>query len=160
MFTATDIFFVLIILIFSLMALAKGLVNELFGKASVIAGIAAAVFFYNKLAPYVQNYVKQEIISKILSFLLIFILVYLVMKIIQHIVAKAFSTEIMHGLDKALGLLLGMAEGLAVVFFLIFLINNTRWPVFNNILKDSFFVKHLSLFTVPGDSIGEILPNV
>ena len=144
MFTPIDVFFVIVILIFSLMALAKGLVNELFGKASVIVGFACAIFFYGKLSPYVNAYVKQLTLSNVIAFLLIFILAYLVMKIIQHIVAKAFSTEIMHGLDKALGLLLGIIEGLFVVGFIIVLMTSQPWLNFNRILHGSFFVKILS----------------
>ena len=49
MFTPIDIFFVLVILVFALMALAKGFVKELFGKASVIVGIGVAFMFYERL---------------------------------------------------------------------------------------------------------------
>lgn len=144
MFTAIDIFFILVILIFSLMALAKGFVNELFGKVSIVAGLVCAFIFFGKLSPYVQEYVKHEVLAKILAFLMIFIVVYLTIKIIQHFVAKAFSTEIMHGLDKALGMLLGFVEGLAIVACIIILMNSQPWFNFKGVLHGSFFVKLLS----------------
>ena len=71
MFTPIDIFFVLVILVFALMALAKGFVKELFGKASVIVGIGVAFMFYERLSVYVLPYIKNVLLAKILSFLVI-----------------------------------------------------------------------------------------
>ncbi len=154
MFTAVDIFFILVILIFSLMALAKGFVNELFGKVSVVAGLVCAFIFFGKLAPYVQEYVKHTVLAKVLAFLMIFIVVYLTIKIIQHFVAKAFSTEIMHGLDKALGMLLGFVEGLAIVACIIILMKAQPWINFSTLLRGSFFVKLLStVISTPINSV-------
>ncbi|QTQ11917.1 CvpA family protein [Treponema parvum] len=144
MFNAIDVFFVFVLLIFALMAAAKGLIKEFFGKASVICGIAAAVVFYGRLAFYASNYIKNEIISRILSFLVIFIVVYLLIKIIQHLSAKIFSSEIMGGLDHALGFLFGCAEGLAVIAFLIVLMRGQPWIDFRKILSGSFFYKMLA----------------
>ena len=143
MFTPIDIFFVLVILVFALMALAKGFVKELFGKASVIVGIGVAFMFYERLSVYVLPYIKNVLLAKILSFLVIFILAYLVVKIIQHIVANAFSSEIMHGLDKALGLLLGFVEGLTVVTAIIVIMLSQPWINCKEVLGGSFFLKTL-----------------
>ena len=89
-----DICFLLIILIFAISGVVKGIVKEFFSKAAVIGGLALAIIFTPKLDFYVVKTIHNEIISKIVSFLLIFVIVFLIVCIIQQLVAKAFSGEI------------------------------------------------------------------
>lgn len=144
MFSAVDVFFIVVIMILALIAAAKGFVKEFFGKAAIVLGIACSVFFYGRLSPYVGQYVKNAVFSQIVSFLLIFIVVYLIVKIIQHLVAKIFSSEIMGGLDHSLGFLWGIAEGLTLVALLIVLMCGQPWIDFSRLLKNSFFYKMLA----------------
>lgn len=143
-FAPIDICFLIIILIFSLSALAKGFIKELFGKVSVIGGLALSIIFTPKLNAYVSKSISNQIVSKVLSFLLIFICVFLIINILQHIIAKIFSGEIMRGLDRTLGFALGVAEGLVVVTFIITILVLQPWFDVQPILTDSRFVDLLS----------------
>ncbi|MCI1208686.1 MAG: CvpA family protein [Treponema sp.] len=153
-FAAIDVVFFIIIILFSLTAAAKGLVNEFFGKASLIGGLAVAVIFYTKLVPYVLKYVKNSVLAVVISFLLIFVVVYLIVRIIQQILNKIFSGEILRGLDHALGFLFGIVEGLVVVSFVLILMLSQPWINFDAVLKDSFFYSVLhSLVSRPVDMV-------
>ena len=117
-FTPVDICFLILMLVFAVLALLKGFIKEIFGKVSVIGGLACSIVFSPRLTPYVENALHNKIVSVVLSFLLVFVAVFLVICIVQRVFEKIFSGEIMRGLDRVLGFLLGAAEGLVVVLFL------------------------------------------
>lgn len=142
-YTAIDAVFLIVILLFAITAMAKGLINEVFGKASVIISIAAAVVFTPVLEKYVLDTIKKEAVAKVLSFLIIFVMVFLVIRIAQTILKKIFSMSILKSLDRALGLCLGIAEGVAVVSFAIFVLKAQPWFEAEGLLHGSIFVRIL-----------------
>lgn len=150
--TPIDICFLIVVLVFAVAALMKGFVKELFSKISVIGGLAVAIFFAPKLDVYVGQTITNSALSISLSFFLIFIVVFLALSIIQHFVAKIFEGEIMKGLDKTLGFLLGIAEGLVVVIFVIAVLKVQQFYDFSDIFKDSLFYRFLgNVFNIPSD---------
>ncbi len=157
-FAPIDIGFFIIILVFAISALIKGFLNELFSKISVIAGLAFAIIFTPKLDVFVHNSIKNETLSKVVSFFLIFIVVFLVVCIIQQIVKKIFSGEIMAGLDKTLGFLLGVIEGLIVTVFVIAVLKVQPWFNISSIFEGSFFYKMLGAFVkIPENYISSVV---
>lgn len=147
-----DICFLVVVLVFAVAALMKGFVKELFSKVSVIGGLAVAIFFAPKLDVYIGQTISNSVLSLSLSFFLIFIVVFLTLSIIQHFVSKVFEGEIMKGLDKTLGFLLGIAEGLVVVIFVIAVLKVQQFYDFSDIFKDSLFFRFLgNVFNIPSD---------
>ena len=156
-----DICFIIIILIFALTALAKGLVKELFSKVSFIGGLALAIVFTPTLDKYVAQTIKNPAASKTVSFIIIFTAVFLIISIIQQLVAKIFSGEIMKGLDRTLGFLLGLAEGLIVVAFVMIILIVQPWYDTSGIFADSLFYKYLSgIIKMPADYLRGFAENV
>ena len=80
----------------------------------------------------------------LLAFLLIFMLVFLILQIIKTIIGHAFDTEIMGGLDKALGFFFGIIEGLAVVMLILVLLSVQPFIPMDNAFATSFFFRLLS----------------
>lgn len=144
MFNVLDIVFILIILVFSIIATAKGFVKEIFNKASWILGIILGIIFCKKLSPFLESFVKSPTLRTLLAFLLIFMLVFLILQIIKTIIGHAFDTEIMGGLDKALGFFFGIIEGLAVVMLILVLLNVQPFIPMDNAFATSFFFRLLS----------------
>lgn len=144
MFNVIDIIFILIILVFSIIATAKGFVKEIFNKASWILGIVFGVIFCKKLSPFLEGFVKSETLRTICAFLLIFMVVFLILQIIKTIIHNAFDTEIMGGLDKALGFFFGIIEGLAVVMLIIVLLSIQPFFPTEAIFGNSFFFNLLA----------------
>ncbi len=150
--TPVDICFIVIILVFAIMALKKGFIKELFSKASVIVGLAVAIFLAPKLDSYVSQTISNSVLSISLSFFLIFIVVFLALSIIQHFVSKVFEGEIMKGLDRTLGFILGVVEGLVVVIFVISVLKVQNFYDFSEILNGSIFYKLLGgMISVPSE---------
>lgn len=139
MFNIIDIFFIIIILIFAIIAAAKGFVKEIFNKASWFGGIILGCLFAKKLQPYLISVVKNDFFALLLSFLLIFAVVFLIIQIIKTIIGRAFEGDIMKGLDKSLGFFLGIVEGLAIVMLIIIIANSQTLFSVEPIFKDSFF---------------------
>ena len=142
-FTLTDVIILVIILIFAVIATAKGFINAIFGKLCWILGLIAAFLFYKKLISHMNDFIHNEIISAVLCFVLIFVIVFLFVKIIQTILSKIFDGDIMKGLDRSLGFLFGLLEGFLVVFVFIFLLTNQPWFDVSKLFEGSFFVKIL-----------------
>ena len=87
-------------------------------------------------------------------FSLIFVIVFLIVCIIQQLVAKAFSGEIMKGLDRTLGLFLGIIEGLVIVAFVIVVLSIQPWFNVEQLYEGSLFYKLLAnLLKIPTDYI-------
>lgn len=144
MFSIVDVIFLILILIVALAVTAKGFLKEIFNKASWILSILFGVMFYSKLDIFVSEFVHVAALSKILSFLLIFVAVFLLIKIIQTIVGKIFEGEILRGLDRALGLLLGIVEGLGIIFLIIYILYVQPWFPIDALFEGSFFYKIFS----------------
>lgn len=153
-YAAIDIVFIIIIVVFMISAAVKGLIKEFFGKAAFIGGIIFAVIFTPKLELYVQSGIKNTTIAKVISFLLIFVIVFLIVKIIQEIISRIFSGEILRGLDRSLGLVFGIIEGIAVVAFILVLMEAQPWFNVDSLLKGSFFESVLnSIIKGPAEKI-------
>ena len=154
-FAVIDWVFSGIIILFAIGGVIKGFIDNVFGKIAFIAGIILAYLFYKNIAGSILKDVKNPYVANVLAFLLIFVVVFLVIKIIQMIVAKVFEWSILKSLDRTLGFIFGMIEGVAVVCLVIFLI--TVQPFFNplNILGESFYYGLVSsLFHSTREEIG------
>lgn len=156
-----DICFLIIILIFALSALAKGLIKELFSKVSFIVGLVLAIIFTPRLDIYVSDSIKNPALSKTVSFVIIFTAVFLVISIIQQLIAKIFSGEIMRGLDRTLGFLLGVLEGLIVISCVLVVLTAQPWLDVSDIFEGSLFYKYLGgIIQIPADYLRRFAENV
>jgi len=141
-----DWVFMVIILVFVVLALLKGFVNELFGKASWIVGIICAIFFYSKVALILNGKIANMIVCNILAFILIFIVSFLVLRIVGTIIHKVFTLSILRGLDKALGAMFGLIEGFAIVCFIMFIMTIQPFVDCYELLSDSFFYSIMNTY--------------
>lgn len=142
-FTILDVIFIFIILLFAIIAAAKGFVKELFNKAALIVGILLGCLFAKKLQPYI-TFVNNSGLALIVAFLLIFMVVFLIIQIVKTIVGRAFEGEIMKGMDRSLGFFLGILEGFIVVMFILILLEAQPFFPTDEILGRSFFYNILA----------------
>ena len=138
-FATIDWIFSIIILIFAVSGLIKGFIDNVFGKIAFVAGILLAYLFYKDVATGLLKDIKIPVAANIISFLLVFVVTFLVIKIIQMIVAKVFEWSILKSLDRTLGFIFGIVEGIAVVCLIVFLL--TAQPFFNTqtLFEGSFY---------------------
>lgn len=138
-FVTIDWIFSIIILIFAISGIIKGFIDNVFGKIAFVAGIILAYLFYKDIATSLLKDVKIPFAANVIAFLLIFVVTFLVIKIIQMIVAKVFEWSILKSLDRTLGFVFGIVEGVAVVCLVVFLLSSQ--PFFNTqpLFEGSFY---------------------
>jgi len=135
-----DIVYILIILLFAILATKNGFIREVFGKLAIILGIIAGISFTGLLEPFVSNVITNKVISTVVCFLLLFIITFLLVHIIQTLISKAFEGEILEGLDRVLGFILGLVEGCVVICFIMIILLSQPWfPEIQNFVKQGFF---------------------
>ncbi|MGL4983023.1 MAG: CvpA family protein [Treponemataceae bacterium] len=141
-----DIFFGIIVFIFMIHGSIRGFVEEFFSKLAFIIALIGSFLFYPHFIHLYENFVSVIIVRNILSFASIFIIIYVIVRLLQKIVGLAFRGEILKGLDKSLGILLGVLEGLLIVGVLLFVLYSQQFFNTEALLKDSIFVKLLQPF--------------
>lgn len=146
MIAPIDIVFLLIILLCSVLAAMNGFLNEVFGKAAPVVAVWVALIFYKPLVLPIQQYVKNPTVSVILAFVLVFVMAFIVVKLMQSVIKNIFGGEIFTQLDRFLGVIFGIIEGVAVVCVILILLRLQPWFPVSSILEKSFFDSMLNPF--------------
>ena len=143
-----DIVFIVILAAAAIRCTFKGFVAELMSMAALILGIVAAIFFSKAGAMLIDTYIGYSNWNQIVAFLVIFILVYLITKLVEGIIRRLLDRINLDRLDKALGFFLGLAEGLVVIVFIVYLLEVQ--PIFDTKqLLESSFVARIILEVIP-----------
>jgi membrane protein required for colicin V production len=115
---ALDWVFIVVLALLGLRCMIKGFVAEVLSVAAILAGLLGGLFLYKGAGQLFVVWglkAKPEILPAILGFAAVFILIFLVVKIIERLLREGIEAAELGGVDRALGLVLGLAEGLLVV---------------------------------------------
>ncbi len=135
-----DIFFLIVIILFSILVAIKGFVAEFFGKAAFGLALLCALLFFDNATPLVASFIPAPVIPSIIAFVLIFSAVFIVLKTIQLITKKLFfSGAVMGSLDRSLGFLLGLIEGIVICALICVIIQIQPLVDLDFLLADSLF---------------------
>ena len=126
-FSLLDVLFLMIVLYFSMAGAHNGFIKEVFGKLAFICALLAGVFFCGYVKPVFSSKIHIEAASIICAFLLIFICVFIFVKIIQVILSRIFTGEVLGSLNKSLGFLFGLCEGVLFVCCFLIIIKAQTW---------------------------------
>ncbi|MCL2213582.1 MAG: CvpA family protein [Treponema sp.] len=145
-FTVMDFIFMGLIGLFMIRCYLKGFVSELFSMAGLVFGILAALFFYKNGGEFLRTQFWPDlnnIIPEIIAFIALFIIVLITVKMLAVMLKGIINGIKLGGIDRFLGIIFGMAEGIAVISLVLFIINIQ--PLFNSssILTGSFFANLL-----------------
>lgn len=117
-----DVLFGILLLFFSLRGVLRGFVGEVFSIGAVALGIGAGYF----LGPHVAQIMEQKLHlsgwGNVVAFLGVFLLVYMLLKLIEKLFRGFIESLHLQNLDKALGLFLGVGEGLILVLLLLWVL--------------------------------------
>ena len=140
-----DIFIIIIVTILTLRGFLRGFIKEFFALGAFVFGILAGIFFHKAGAEYIRNNFLGDInfFPEILAFITLFLIIYIICMIVQKILNDVIMGMNLSGIDKFLGGIMGLAEGLIVVFIVLFVI--VIQPVFDlsSLLYDSIFARIL-----------------
>jgi membrane protein required for colicin V production len=145
-YAPVDIAFTILIIIITIRAALHGFVEEFLSLAWLVLGLLFAVNFYKKGAAFVRTKILHdtEILPEVLAFIALFLTVFIAVKIITFILKDIIERINLGGLDRFLGALFGVLEGLLAVALVIFIINIQ--PLFEKdaVLKNSIYNRFLS----------------
>ena len=137
-----DYILIAILLIFVIRGFVRGLINEIFGFGSFIIPLLLGILFYQKMGAVFAPSMNL-IVANVLGFLVVFICAFVLIKIIQLLVKTIFSGPILNSLDKTLGLLMGFAEGGALVFLILVALVEIKGKIDTSALLESSVVYEL-----------------
>jgi membrane protein required for colicin V production len=148
-----DIIFVVLMVIFVVRCSLRGFIGEIMSMASVVLGLLASFFFYKNGGAYIREKFMpgMEVIPDILAFLALFLIVFILIKILELMLKEIVEGIRLGGADRFLGIFFGLAEGIAVVCLVLFVL--TVQPLFDPapLLNKSFFAKILLPFITGGE---------
>ena len=147
---AVDIVFIVIIFIFALHCAVKGFVSEVMSLAAVILGILSAIFFFRSGAAFIRETFMPGIMAlpEILAFIVIFFIVFAVIKLLETMLKTIIEGIHLGTLNRVLGFIFGVAEGVIVVCLLLFVIYVQPFADSARILNGSFFAELLLPFVI------------
>lgn len=145
-FTAIDIVFALLLVFTTIRAGIRGFVREFMSMASVGVGILAAVLFSALIAELIMEFFGSSAWSQVVAFLGIFVLAYAIVKLFEKGLQRLVERINLESLDHALGLFLGVAEGVLLTFILILLIQVQPFVEPERLLRGSAFARLLLPF--------------
>jgi membrane protein required for colicin V production len=159
-FEIIDIIFTVLIALLVIRCALRGMVEELLSMAGLVLGLLGAFFFYHAGGAFIRDKFMpdMEIIPNILAFIAIFVIVLLTVKVLQFILQDILNRIHLGGLDRFLGALFGILEGIVLVSLVLFILSVQ--PLFDpgTLLEKSFFARHLiplvgmaeQIVTIPG----------
>jgi len=158
LYAPIDIVFAVLILIITIRAMLRGLVHEISGIAWLVLGLLFSLAFFRQGAVFIREQfnLSMNYVPEVLSFAALFLIVFIVVKILTAIVNDIITRLHLSGIDRFLGVIFGIAEGLAIVALILFVLDIQ--PLFDkSTLLDGSLFNHLlegSLETVQ-DMIAE-----
>jgi membrane protein required for colicin V production len=143
--TKFDIICVLLVVLFVLRCSLRGFVKEFMSMAAIALGLLAGAFFYKDAAVFIRERLLPDhaVAPEILGFIVLFVIMFVVVRVVCSIVKEVLDQMHMDGVDRFLGALFGIVEGLAAVSLLLFVINIQPLIDQEKLIGNSIFAEHL-----------------
>jgi membrane protein required for colicin V production len=135
-----DWIFVVLIFLLGARCMARGFVAEFLAVASVGLGIVAALLLYKGAAALLRDRLGITVLPEVLAFAVIFLIVFFIVRLIDRMVREGIEASQLGGLDRVLGLLLGLVEGI-VLTALILVALSLLQPVLKEVVDISALLK-------------------
>lgn len=158
-FTTIDIIFLIILGVMAVRGLFNGLIKELFSFGALILGLLASMGFYKSLAGFFAEQFGSYGWIEGVSFFLIFIVVFVLLKIAEHTILKLMDDTAAFSVDKGLGFVLGLLEGIIICSLITYFINFQTLFNLDKLLAGSFFVPFFSKIFPFLESTGSAVMN-
>jgi membrane protein required for colicin V production len=148
---AFDWVFVAIVALLGIRCMIRGFVAEVLSVAAVLVGLLAALFLYRSAGQLFVAWglsASPAMLPAILGFAAVFLAAFLCVKLIERLLEEGIEAASLGGIDRALGLVLGLAEGLLLVSLVLIAMSLVKpalgaIPGFSNLLENSFFARTL-----------------
>ncbi|MBN1798185.1 MAG: CvpA family protein [Spirochaetales bacterium] len=159
-FTIVDVVFVLIILILVIRGGMRGFIIEVSTLAAPLLGLLCAVIFSNLVTELVGllTGMTNSIWNYIIAFLGVFLVVYLIIFFIQGTLQSIVTKLELHNLDRVLGSILGLVEGILIIAIILILAYWIPIEGLKQSFESSFFFNLLKPFIPSIPDIFKLVP--
>lgn len=157
-----DLGALLLLVVFGVLGGVKGAVRIIFGLVSLSAGYVLAAQYGGSLKaetwPIVKGFEDPAQVGGLVGCALVFILVILVGALLGRMLRKALSESNLGGMDRLIGMLLGLAQGALWVAALVILLKALNLPPVNAELDRSLALEATRQLAAnsPGIASGKI----
>ena len=138
-----DFVFIILIGLMVVHGFVKGFVEEIFSWATLVLAIWMAVLFYSAGGAFIRTKMMENVrmVPEVLAFVAIFFIVVFFLRIIERVLKDVIHGMKLGGVNKVIGALFGIVEGLALTTLILFVL--TVQPLFDpsSLIGDSVFAE-------------------
>jgi membrane protein required for colicin V production len=113
--TWIDAVIIALILVSTAVGIWRGFVRETLSLLAWIVSFWLAIVAAPHVAPYLSSVTDSETARAVLAFVLVFVAALFVAGLVNHLVVSLVRTAGLGGADRVVGMLFGLARGVAVV---------------------------------------------
>jgi membrane protein required for colicin V production len=143
-----DIFFIILALILAVRATLRGFVTEFMSLMAVVCGFAVAILLYRSGGVFIREKlaISVKYLPEIIAFAGLFFILFVFVKLIEYMLTEIVDRVKLYAVDRFLGFVLGVAEGIVVVSLILLLLSVQ--PLFDEgpLLRGSVFSELLLPF--------------
>lgn len=122
----------LVVLMSSIVAFARGLVSEALGIGAWVGAYFISALGARFAMPYMRNWLGNPDIADPAAYGAVFLVALLVLSVITGTIGSAVRASVLGGVDRTLGMLFGLARGViilaAVYVGATFVVPTDKWP--------------------------------
>jgi len=140
-----DIIFIGLIALFVIRCYLKGFISEVLSMAAIVLGLLSALFFHQNVGAFFRTQFGMEmpVVPEVIGFIALLVVVFIIIKLLEMLLKSIIEGVRLGKLDRLLGILFGLAEGIVVVSLILFLLKIIPFFDETSLLSDSFFAKIL-----------------
>lgn len=102
----------------------KGLVREISGIVSVVAGFYGANTYYPQLMPYMDSWISSLQLQKLVCFFLLFCLILIAVGLVAALIHNLLKIVFLGWVDRTFGVIFGAAKGILITTVLFIMITS------------------------------------
>jgi membrane protein required for colicin V production len=136
-----DIVLAALAALIAIRAALRGFVQEVMAVGALILGLIAAFALYRPLEPLFASFVGEGPYTAILSFIGVFAAAFILAKIVESLVRGIVRELRLEGLDKLLGLLVGLVEAFLLGALILVLLSSQDLVDVGELLSGSAFAR-------------------
>lgn len=120
--TAFDAAALAILIISALMALARGLLREVFSIVAFAVAMLVAIYGRGFVRPLFQSWIEPPLVAELSAAVALFLVVFIAVTVLTSFIARAaHSSSEIGAIDRGAGLVFGLARGVLVLALFIVL---------------------------------------
>ena len=139
-FSTIDIIFMILMGVMAFRGLFNGLIKELFSFGALIIGLLASMAFYKPLSGFFVEQFGDHAWNEGLAFFIVFLVIFVGLKIAERIILKMMEETAAFSVDKGLGFVLGLLEGIIICSLVTYFIDLQTVFNLDKVISGSFFV--------------------